>query len=69
LEKNLDIKNKSVLLIGDSMFNAPNFDWEGGVLPSNHHLNSKLKGDANHTSTYLLDLMQCVVTVNALDLF
>jgi hypothetical protein len=41
LEKNLDTKNKSVLLIGDSMFSAPNFDWEGGLPLPNCYFYSK----------------------------
>ena len=58
LEKNLDTKNKSILLIGDSMFSAPNFDWEGGLPLPNCHFYSKSKGAANHTSMCLLDLMK-----------
>jgi hypothetical protein len=66
LEKNLNTKNHSVLLIGD--FNAPNFDWERGLPLPNCHLYSKLKGGTICTSTCLLGLTQCILTDNSVHL-
>jgi hypothetical protein len=59
----------SVLLIGDSMFNAPNFDWKRSSPLSHCHFYSKLNGAANCTSMCLSDLMKCIVTYNSFDLF
>jgi len=66
LEKNLDTKNQSVLLIGD--FSAPNFDWGRGLPLWNCSFYSKLNSDAVYTTTCRLGLTQCLATDNALEL-
>jgi hypothetical protein len=56
-------------MVGD--FNAPGFDWRSGLSLPNSHYYSKLKGDAIYTFTCLLNLNQCIDTVdcsNLLDL-
>jgi hypothetical protein len=69
LENKLDTHNFLVIIVGD--FNSPGFDWKCGLPQPNCHSYSKLKGDAIFTSTYILNLTQCLDTdgrSNLLDL-
>jgi hypothetical protein len=43
-------------------FNTPGSDWKCGLPQQNCHYYSKLKGEAIHTSTYLLVLTQSIET-------
>jgi hypothetical protein len=61
-----DTNNTRIILLGD--FNAPGFNWESRTPLLKCHYYSKLKGDAIYTSTFLLQLRQCVEAVDSLNL-